>query len=71
MKKKTELEWVDIYEDLPLVAVGYKKVSDFIELLLDDGSTIAGFYDTEEDIWYNHSSRKLKEGTVKAWRSLE
>ena len=69
--KKTEIDWVPVEEDTPLVGVGYKRVSDFLWIKLSDGSIIEGYYVIDEDEWRDQHSKKIPYEKVVAWSSME
>ncbi len=64
-------EWVSVSDDMPLRDPGYKQCSVNVKALLQDGSEIVAYYAEDDAVWYNyHSSKKIKDKQVIAWKSL-
>lgn len=64
-------EWILVSEDLPLRDPGLLRCSENVWILLEDGSKVIGFFDTEDEEWYDFdSAKKIRYESVVAWISI-
>ena len=63
-------DFVPVSEDTPPPAKPYKFLSDNVEIALDDGSVVIGYYDYHKRKFRLSSNNKIITTRAIAWRDL-